>query len=85
VTPPPNVQGDREAGLPVEREPIVVGGTRLLRREVWVSGKPTVIRLRAVHFCTLVDNCKGACGPERGARFSRGERSEGRNPGTVAA
>jgi hypothetical protein len=70
VTPPPDVQGDRDAGLLAERGPIVVRGTRLLRREAWASAKLTMTRLKAARFCTPVDNCKGACDPERGARFS---------------
>jgi len=42
-------------------------------------------RQTAVHLRMRVDDCKGAGGLERGSRSLRGESSEGRIPGTVAA
>jgi hypothetical protein len=72
-----SIQGDREASVLAEWGPIVVRGTRQLCREAWASGKLSVTRSRVAHSCTSVDDCEGACGPERGARFLRGEYSEG--------
>lgn len=62
-----------------ERESIVPGGTRQLRASVGV-GETRGERRRAARLSTLVDDCKGAGGPERGRRSSRGESSEGRDP-----
>jgi hypothetical protein len=78
---PLGAQGDRAACLRVrERELIATGGTRQLRLTAWKLAKPVVTRHRESRPSTLVDNDKEAGGPERGARFLRGERSEGRNP-----
>jgi hypothetical protein len=70
-------QGDRERVSAREREPIVVGGIRLLRESVGVE-ETGGDKVREVASSTPVDDRKGACGPERGARFLRGETSEGR-------
>jgi hypothetical protein len=58
--------GKRVFGL-VERELIVGGGSRRARREARESRKPSVIRSESLRFATLVDDRKGASGPERGA------------------
>lgn len=63
-----------------ERELIVAGGTRQLRVTARESAKPAVTRPWSSRLSTSVDDGKGASGPERGARFLRGEDSEGRNP-----
>jgi len=65
----------------VKRELIVVEGTRQLRESVEV-GEIGGERNRVVRLSTSVDNCKEACGPERGAAISReGNALKGRkNP-----
>jgi len=52
-----------------ERKPIVCGGTRRPREGAGV-GETGGERRRGVRQGTPVDNCKGASGPERGARSS---------------
>jgi hypothetical protein len=85
VTPPPDVQGDREAGLLAEREPIVVWGNQATTPRGVYVGETSDDKTEGSALCMPVDNYKGACGLERCARFSRGENSEGRSPGSVAA
>jgi len=45
--------------------------------------KPALIRTARRLDEPVVDNCKGASGLERGARFLGGETSEGEKPGAV--
>jgi len=52
-------------------------GERGNRVKAWASVKPRVIRSGSRSSGALVDNCEGASGLERGARFLRGETSEG--------
>jgi hypothetical protein len=73
------VTGKRAFGC-TEREPIAVGGIRQPRLTARELAKPAVTRPRESRSSTPVDDGRGACGPERGARFLRGEDSEGRNP-----
>jgi hypothetical protein len=63
-----------------ERESIVVGGIRPLRASVGVL-ETGGDKVQEVASRASVDDRKGACGPERGARFLRGEDSEGRTLG----
>ena len=73
-----SAQGEREARSSerVEREPIVRGETRRLRASVGV-GETAGDKALGVASTTSVKNRGGASGLERGARFLRGESSEG--------
>ena len=79
-------QGDREASLSrgkgTHRQP----GKHCRRglRASEVLWKRVLIRSRAVHCGTRVDNRMGVSASEREWRFLRGETSEGRSLGTVA-
>jgi hypothetical protein len=74
----PRVTGKRVFGR-VKREPIVTGGMSGNGVKAWASAKPGAIRQRQCVTASGWITAREHGGPERGARFLRGEYSEGRS------